>query len=82
MLTCTHIHRLIHSKPARGEVNELKAQKQTPGNTMLIHAASGQRQTVTTLSAWILPDGSRICVNVVVCMFVNMLTVPVKIEVS
>ena len=49
---------------------------------MLIHAASGQRQTVTMLSAWILPDGSRICVNVVVCMFVNMLTVAVKTEVS
>ena len=49
---------------------------------MLIHAASGQRQAVTTLSAWFLPDGSRICVNAFVCMFVNIVIVAVKIEVS
>ena len=34
------------------------------------------------LPAWFLPDGSRICVNVFVCMFVNVLIVAVKIEVS
>ena len=49
---------------------------------MLIHAASGQRQAVTTLSAWFLPDGSKICVNVFVCMFVSIFIVAVKIEVS
>jgi len=37
---------------------------------------------VTMLSAWLLPDGSRICVNVFVCMFMNILIVAVKIEVS
>lgn len=68
--TCAYTCTLRHSKPLRGEINELKNWKQRAMETLcLILAASAPEHTGSKLHVWFLPVWSRICVSVLcVCV--------------